>query len=140
MMNKNLDVSEVSFSADAHAADDMNGNGLSISEYVAIGISSILLGLIYVASVFLYLHIRKRRKDSSTEVDRRDNQSLTTAEEGVIKSNPLLGLGRHFSGIDNSYSDSGSSDTDVTPDVIQQQDDRLKSVRHIKLSNFHFLI
>ncbi|KAF2878660.1 hypothetical protein ILUMI_27509 [Ignelater luminosus] len=122
-------VSEVSFSADAHAADDMNGNGLSISEYVAIGISSILLGLIYVASVFLYLHIRKRRKDSDKEVDRRDNQSLTTAEEGVIKSNPLLGLGRHFSGIDNSYSDSGSSDTDVTPDVVQQQDDRLKSMQ-----------
>lgn len=34
---------------------------LTTKEYIVIGISSLCLGLIYIASVFLYLHIKKRK-------------------------------------------------------------------------------
>lgn len=101
---------------------------MSLSEYVAIGVCSVLLGLIYVASVLLYLHLRKRRKENHAENARRETQTLTSAEEGIIKNNPLLGLGRHFSLPDNTFSDSGSSDTDVTPDIISHHEERKKNV------------
>lgn len=110
------DVSEVLFAADAQSSPN---SGLSVSEYIAIGICSILLGLIYVASVFLYLHLRgRRRSKDGDEVDRsRDQekridpeQNAVVHEEGVIKSNPLLGL-RHF-GQPEGYSDEGSSAED----------------------------
>lgn len=102
---------EVLFSAES--ALDSSANGLSVSEYVAIGICSVLLGFIYVASVMLYLHIRKRRRGSSTSDDDSDKKNLSAIEEGIVKSNPLLGLGRHFSASDIGFVDSASSDTDV---------------------------
>lgn len=89
---------------------------------------SVLLGLIYVASVFLYLHLRRRRRDGEKEEDRRDPQAMASAEEGVIKNNPLLSLGRHFTLPDNNYTDSGSSDTDATPDIISHHDERKQNV------------
>lgn len=113
---------------DAHASNNDTSSGLTISEYIAIGICSILLGLIYVASVFLYLHIRRRKKLDGVDKDleKRDDQSLAHGEEGIIKSNPLLSLGRHFTGgAENTFSDSGSSD-DLTPDILQHQDDSRK--------------
>lgn len=119
------------FAPDAHSSQTSGGGGLSLSEYVAIGVCSVLLGLIYVASVFLYLHLRKRRKEKEKDNVRRENQNLTTAEEGIVKSNPLLGLGRHFSVPDTTFSDSGSSDTDVTPDIISHHEDRKKNVSNI---------
>lgn len=102
---------EVLFSAET--ALDSNSNGLSISEYVAIGICSVLLGFIYVASVMLYLHIRKRRRESSTSDSDSDKKNLSAIEEGIVKKNPLLGLGRHFSASDIGFVDSASSDTEV---------------------------
>lgn len=58
------------------------------------------------------------------DVERREDQNMTP-EEGIIKNNPLLGLGRHFSAPDNSFSDSGSSDNE-TPDILQHHDDGRK--------------
>ncbi|KRT78996.1 hypothetical protein AMK59_8558, partial [Oryctes borbonicus] len=119
----------VVFSADAQSSGSSDGNGLSMSEIVAIGICSVLLGLIYVASVFLYLHIRRRRKDGGDKREIRDNPSLSNVEEGIVKNNPLLSLGRHFAPTDNSFSDTTESDTDVTPDILQHQDDRKKNIQ-----------
>ncbi|KAJ8931278.1 hypothetical protein NQ314_015845 [Rhamnusium bicolor] len=122
-------VSEVAFVPDAHAATSTSeSEHLSVSEYVAIGICSILLGLIYVASVFLYLHLRKRNNSSSSDKSGLDNQSLGTAEEGIVKSNPLLSMSSHFPTTDSTYSDTNSSDTEATPDIIQHHDDRKKHV------------
>lgn len=122
-----IDVSEVLFAPDAHASNSDTSAGLTVSEYIAIGICSILLGLIYVASVFLYLHIRRRRRKEGLEKDleKIDEQSLAPGEEGIVKNNPLLSLGRHFTGPDTAFSDSGSSD-DLTPDILQHQDDNRK--------------
>lgn len=135
-----LDVSEVVFVPDAHASNTDISGGLTVSEYIAIGICSILLGLIYVASVFLYLHIRRRRRQEGVDKDleKRDDQSLSPGEEGIIKSNPLLSLGRHFTGgAENAFSDSGSSD-ELGPDILQHQEDsRMKS--NIVSAHFHSL-
>lgn len=105
------------FSPDARSSEESTSPGLSVSEYVAIGISSVLLGLIYVASVFLYLHIRKRRAKSVSQssediakvtksnlLSRRESQpekerrvsTIPNNENVIIKSNPLLGISRHF--------------------------------------------
>lgn len=120
---------EVLFSADSSL--DTNTNGLSISEYVAIGISSVLLGFIYVASVMLYLHIRKRRRESSNADDDSDKKNLSTIEEGIVKNNPLLGLGRHFSTSDLGFVDSASSDTDAADGAIKSED------KHVRRTTFN---
>lgn len=137
------------FATNAHASVSTTSTGLSVSEYVAIGISSVLLGLIYVASVFLYLHIKKRRKAALDESTRRkfskglkkkDGTSITEhdivrinneriqtlsnamidgAENGVVKKNPLLTMGRQYQDLKNNFpSDSGSniSDSEDYPD------------------------
>lgn len=63
-----VDVTEVAFSLEAHSdSEDSDGDSLSISEYVAIGICSVLLGLIYVASIFLYLHLKKRNSSKNSD-------------------------------------------------------------------------
>lgn len=111
---------EVLFSSDTTI--DSHSNGLSISEYVAIGICSVLLGFIYVASVMLYLHIRKRRRKCSNADDASDKKNLSSLEEGVVKNNPLLGLGKHFTASDICFVDSASSDTDVVDGAIKNED------------------
>uniref|UniRef100_A0A1B0GKH4 Putative conserved plasma membrane protein n=1 Tax=Lutzomyia longipalpis TaxID=7200 RepID=A0A1B0GKH4_LUTLO len=55
-------VTEVSFQSESSTAS--NSEGLTTREYVVIGLCSLLLGLIYVASVFLYLHMKKRKNQS----------------------------------------------------------------------------
>lgn len=117
-------------------------SGLTVSEYVAIGISSLILGLIYVASVFLYLHMKKRRKTASEDsssvkrikgLKKKDGTSITEhdiirinnehvktianamGEEnglGVVKKNPLLAIGRQYHEIKSFPSDSGSNISD----------------------------
>ncbi|CAH0551402.1 unnamed protein product [Brassicogethes aeneus] len=121
-------VSEVAFAPDAHAASGSSSSHLSISEYIAIGICSLLLGLIYVASVFLYLHLKKRNS-LKNKAKKNDTDDLNQAEEGVIKNNPLLSMVNHFQSPDNGYSDSASSDTDATADIVQNNEDRKKHMQ-----------
>ncbi|KAM3963341.1 uncharacterized protein ACR2FA_002709 [Aphomia sociella] len=132
-------VTEVQFAPNAHTSEVSNTSGLTITEYVAIGISSLLLGLIYVASVFLYLHIRKRRKAASDDgtinrlkglkkkdgsvITERDiirvkNESIQSLpstlgqDNGVVKKNPLLNIPRQFHEAKSFPSDSGSNISD----------------------------
>lgn len=156
------------FSPDARSSDDTSAAGLTVSEYVAIGISSILLGLIYVASVFLYLHIKRKRgknevspeapaknsgklkKEHLKVIDEIKNDrgslvrnSIDTNEDGVIKNNPLLGIGRHFhTRKDNDFeSDSGSCPTDADdPSEEMQDDDHKENLSVSFLYIFHTLI
>lgn len=109
--------------------NNSNSDHLSVSEYVAIGICSVLLGLIYVASVFFYLHLKKRNSSSNEKKSTVNNKSLTAAEEGIIKNNPLLSISAHFPPPDNLYSDTNSSDTDAAPDIIQQHDNRKRNMQ-----------
>ncbi|XP_044746939.1 uncharacterized protein LOC123308382 [Coccinella septempunctata] len=114
-------ISEVSFMSNAQTLSEDNGS-LTVPEYVAIGICSVLLGLIYVASVFLYLHIRKRNRlrtsNKSKENQNQDPHSL--AEEGIIKNNPLLGLSAHFQPPDSE--EGTRSDEDGNSDILRQEE------------------
>lgn len=159
MYNGNFlsDVTEVQFAPNAQTSQATTTSGLSVTEYVAIGISSLLLGLIYVASVFLYLHIRKRKKVGSEDSSRRlkslknkDGSIITERDivrinnervqslpnsldldDGLIKNNPLMGLSRQFHQIKHSFpSDSGStlSDSEDFADSSVRSDDHMFQV------------
>lgn len=60
------DVTEVSFSSETHIDSQ---SGLSTKEYIVIAICSLCLGLIYIASVFLYIHMKKRKRNSGDDDD-----------------------------------------------------------------------
>lgn len=58
------DINEVTFVPDANVTTQIvDGNHIGPTEYVAITICSMLIGLIYVASVFFYLHLKKKRQN-----------------------------------------------------------------------------
>ncbi|CAG5049315.1 unnamed protein product [Parnassius apollo] len=131
-------ITEVQFAPNAQTSGASSTSGLTVTEYIVIGISSLLLGLIYVASVFLYLHIRKRRKTASdknntrktkvlknkdgkiiTEHDiiRISNERIHTLpnvlgqDDGIVKKNPLLS--RQYQDSKTGFtSDSGSNMSD----------------------------
>ncbi|XP_012272415.1 uncharacterized protein LOC105695453 [Orussus abietinus] len=101
-------VREVAFSAGGHPSQ-----GLSATEYAAIGLSSVVLALIYVASVSLYLQSRRARRKRSEEPE----AALTGGREGagIVKSNPLLAASRRFEADANG----GSSESDLGDDPAQ---------------------
>lgn len=100
------DVREVMFASTSHVSQ-----GLSATEYTAIGLSSVILALIYVASVSLYLHSRKAKKKSIEEA----NVALDGGRDGggLVKSNPLLAATRHF----ESDTNSGLTESDLGDDL-----------------------
>ncbi|XP_058830263.1 uncharacterized protein LOC131689293 [Topomyia yanbarensis] len=59
-------VTEVSFSSETHIDHQ---SGLSTKEYIVIAICSLCLGLIYIASVFLYIHMKKRKRGTGDDDD-----------------------------------------------------------------------
>ncbi|XP_060805642.1 uncharacterized protein LOC106132540 [Amyelois transitella] len=130
-------ITEVQFAPNAQTSEVVTSTGLSVTEYVAIGISSLLLGLIYVASVFLFLHIRKRRKAASENgginrfkgLKKKDGSVITERDiirinnerplskalgqdDGIIKKNPLLAITRQFHETKSFSCDSGSNISD----------------------------
>ncbi|XP_034184533.2 shavenoid [Osmia lignaria lignaria] len=95
-------VREVTFSSTTQLSQ-----GLSATEYTAIGLSSVILALIYVASVSLYLHSKKAKRKIVEEPE----ISLSHGREvsGLVKNNPLLAASRHF----ESDTNSGLTESDV---------------------------
>ncbi|RLU21651.1 hypothetical protein DMN91_006026 [Ooceraea biroi] len=86
--------------------------GLSATEYIAIGLSSVILALIYVASVSLYLHSRRTKRKSIEET----NVTLDGGRDsggGLVKNNPLLAATRHF----ESDTNSGLTESDIGDDL-----------------------
>ncbi|XP_053674439.1 uncharacterized protein LOC128724743 [Anopheles nili] len=59
-------VTEVTFSSETHVEQQ---SGLSTKEYIVIAVCSLCLGLIYIASVFLYIHMKKRKSRSGSNDD-----------------------------------------------------------------------
>ncbi|XP_032670365.1 uncharacterized protein LOC116843751 isoform X2 [Odontomachus brunneus] len=99
-------VREVMFASTSQVSQ-----GLSATEYTAIGLSSVILALIYVASVSLYLHSRKAKRKSIEEA----NVTLDGGRDGggLVKSNPLLAATRHF----ESDTNSGLTESDLGDDL-----------------------
>lgn len=75
----------MSFQSETQATQAANSSiGLSAKEYVAISICSLLLGLVYVASVFLYLYVKKKKSSATsssatTSTSRRDADAAPTS-------------------------------------------------------------
>lgn len=58
---------------------------------------------------------------------RDTDNSIAAVEEGIVKNNPLLSLTHHFGPTENpAYSDTNSSDNEITPDLIQNHDVRVE--------------
>ncbi|CAH2004011.1 unnamed protein product [Acanthoscelides obtectus] len=150
-------ITEVIFIPDgAHASTEAaTSTHLTATEYVAIGICSVLLGLVYVASVFLYLHLRRKNKPrdlhsiatAKSAVAGTAGADLRASEEGdnvgmgmgggVVKSNPLLAISSHYLHAptannnpavnDHIYSDTNSSDDmETPPDIIRHHEHQRK--------------
>ncbi|KAH8290131.1 hypothetical protein KR054_000180 [Drosophila jambulina] len=73
-------------------------DGMTMREYVVIGICSLLLGLIYVASVFLYLYMKKRKRHSSR------NSLDNLASDINYPKNDQVTYGAPFSRVGSIYS------------------------------------
>ncbi|XP_050456482.1 uncharacterized protein LOC126854127 isoform X1 [Cataglyphis hispanica] len=99
-------VREVMFASTSQVSQ-----GLSATEYIAIGLSSVILALIYVASVSLYLHSRRAKRKSIEEA----NITLDGGRDGsgLVKNNPLLAATRHF----ESDTNSGLTESDLGDDL-----------------------
>lgn len=78
------DVTEVQFAIEPHEKEK---DPLSTNEYAVIAISSFCLGLMYIASVFLYIYLKKRKEQPSAanSEDLNKNFSREGKELNTIK-------------------------------------------------------
>lgn len=58
-------MAEVLFQPETHSSFVTSIDGLTAKEYIVIAICSLILGLIYVSSVFLYLHVKRHKSRNS---------------------------------------------------------------------------
>ncbi|KAH8280262.1 hypothetical protein KR018_001167 [Drosophila ironensis] len=73
-------------------------DGMTMREYVVIGICSLLLGLIYVASVFLYLYMKKRKRHNSRHsLDNIGNDINYPKNDQVTYGAPFSRVGSIYS-------------------------------------------
>ncbi|TMW40240.1 hypothetical protein DOY81_014680, partial [Sarcophaga bullata] len=104
-------VSEVLFQAETTATLASTSDGMSIKEYIVIGVCSLLLGLIYVSSVFLYLHMKKRK----TRDQSRSRNSLDDLNNEInYPKNDQVTFGAPFTRSGSLYS-AGSLTTSNEP-------------------------
>ncbi|KAG4075263.1 hypothetical protein HA402_003054 [Bradysia odoriphaga] len=98
-------VTEVSFQLETNVSSVISSDGLSTREYVVISACTVLLGLIYVASVFLYLHVKKRKSRHSSENNSSANTTMkndqVTFGPGYKRNDSITGFGTNRSGLDN---------------------------------------
>ncbi|CRK95495.1 CLUMA_CG008964, isoform A [Clunio marinus] len=145
-------VTEVQFASEP---TEKGKESLTTNEYAVIAIASFCLGLMYIASVFLYIYLKKRkdqpsgrssenlnksfsREDESdfpnTRASYRRNASLGPSmefldnpEPNVVKNNPLM---KHFMSFnENNGFVSDSSDAESSRNVQNEPHDRITSYR-----------
>lgn len=114
--NYYIDVTEVSFQSEIQSNTSKNTDGLSTKEYIAIGACSVLLGLIYVASVFLYIHVKKRKfnrnltTSTSSAGGDANHDSLTTTSASM--KNDQISFGPTFNrngSVNQAFNNGGNS-------------------------------
>ncbi|XP_073844648.1 shavenoid [Musca autumnalis] len=94
-------VSEVLFQSEATTTLASTSDGMSTKEYIVIGVCSLLLGLIYVSSVFLYLHMKKRK---GRDQPRMRNSLDDLANEINYPKNDQVTFGAPFTRSGSLYS------------------------------------
>lgn len=80
-------------------------DGLTAKEYIVIGACSLILGLIYVASVFLYLHVKKYKSRLSSN----GNSVNNTVAKSDFSPNDQVTFGNGFNGNYNRASQSNKN-------------------------------
>ncbi|XP_047360087.1 uncharacterized protein LOC124953163 [Vespa velutina] len=99
--------------------------GLSATEYAAIGLSSVILAVIYVTSVSLYLHSRRGKRKSIEEAEitlpsPREGIGGSGVGGGLIKNNPLLIAPRHLENDTNSV----LTENELVDDLVQSDEEQ----------------
>ncbi|XP_033234238.1 uncharacterized protein sha [Drosophila pseudoobscura] len=97
-------------------------DGMTMREYVVIGICSLLLGLIYVASVFLYLYMKKRKRHSSRHsLDNLANEINYPKNDQVTYGAPFSRVGSIYSA--NSMGLGNGNDSNGRPNIAGLKED-----------------
>lgn len=104
-------MTEVSFQSESTSSTLASIDGLSAKEYILIAVCSLILGLIYVASVFLYIHVKRYKTRNSGN----DNDSEGPQRKSDYQQNDEVTFGSGFNR--SSYDRSSGSITGaVLPD------------------------
>ncbi|SPP74002.1 uncharacterized protein LOC117578495 [Drosophila guanche] len=97
-------------------------DGMSMREYVVIGICSLLLGLIYVASVFLYLYMKKRKRHNSRHsLDNLANEINYPKNDQVTYGAPFSRVGSIYSA--NSMGLGNGNESNSRPNIASLKED-----------------
>ncbi|XP_062132162.1 uncharacterized protein LOC133842886 isoform X2 [Drosophila sulfurigaster albostrigata] len=100
-------------------------DGMTMREYVVIGICSLLLGLIYVASVFLYLFMKKRKRsgrhNSRHSLDNIGNDINYPKNDQVTFGAPFSRVGSIYSA--NSMGLGGGNDAGTRASMSSLKED-----------------
>ncbi|KAH8372910.1 hypothetical protein KR009_007886 [Drosophila setifemur] len=97
-------------------------DGMTMREYVVIGICSLLLGLIYVASVFLYLYMKKRKRHNSRHsLDNLANEINYPKNDQVTYGAPFSRVGSIYSA--NSMGLGNGNDSNTRTSIGSLKDD-----------------
>lgn len=108
----NLDVTEVSFQSESTSSTLATMDGLSAKEYILIAVCSLILGLIYVASVFLYIHVKRYKTRNSGN----DNDSNGPQRKSDYQPNDEVTFGNGFNRSSYDRSSGHSMTGAVLPD------------------------
>lgn len=82
----------MSFQAESTTTTLSSIDGLSAKEYILIAICSLILGLIYVASVFLYIHVKRYK----TRANANSNENETPQRKSDYQQNDEVTFGNGF--------------------------------------------
>lgn len=102
----------MSFQSESTSSTLASIDGLSAKEYILIAVCSLILGLIYVASVFLYIHV-KRYKSRGSGNDTDNNGSQRKSE---YQQNDEVTFGNGFNRSSYDRSSGSITGAGVLPD------------------------
>lgn len=88
-----IDVTEVSFQSESTSSTLPTIDGLTAKDYILIAVCSLILGLIYVASVFLYIHVKRYKMRSIGNANGDD----TIQRKSDYQQNDEVTFGNGFS-------------------------------------------
>lgn len=100
----------MSFQSESTSSTLASIDGLSAKEYILIAICSLILGLIYVASVFLYIHVKRYK----TRTSNNENDNERPQRKSEYQQNDEVTFGNGFNR--STYDRSSGSITGGMPD------------------------